>query len=304
LDNYGNLCHAADAQWSQQLATAILNVSQTARAVPNRADITAVVLDSDDAVDFDGPPGGPNQLTTMNVDDATFVTSITTVSTAATVANCTQVQANQYIGCTTGTPVTFTVNIQTPANIPLVYHDQIFTFVVRVLSGGTTVLADIPFVVVVPALWPYLGDAWFVRDFDTTSVCPLGTAPVWGTWAWNATTPLDSRIDFDVSVASTAAGLSAPGNPIDSLLFSSTPMSLVGTAIGALRDNGGISTELGATYVDWTLANPPAPAPAGTIRARDSKALRIRSHLIPTSDYQFAPTLNNWNLSVSCVPAE
>ena len=149
-----------------------------------RGDVTAVVLDSDDNVDFDGPPSGPNRLTPMNVDDTTFVTSITTVSTPETLASCTQIQANQYVGCTTGTPVTFNVNIQTPATHssslsrpglhlrrpdPRQRHQSAQRYAVR--GGGPRALA-------------LSRDAWFVRDFDTTNVCPLGTAPVWGTWAW------------------------------------------------------------------------------------------------------------------------
>jgi hypothetical protein len=190
------------------------------------------------------------------------------------------------------------VNIQTPATIPVLYHDQIFTFVVRIMSNGTTLLSETPFVVVVPALWPYLGDAWFVRDFDTTGVCPMGTAPVWGTWAWNATTPGDSKIDFFVSVAPTALGLSVPMLAEDPLQFSNTPASLVGQAIGVRDDTptGGLDTQLGATVVDSTLA--------AHMRSRDSRALRMRSHLVPSTDNTLTPTLNNWNLSVSCQPAE
>jgi hypothetical protein len=298
LSNSGNLCHAADPAFATKLAQDILDVTGPARAIATRADVTTVVVDSDDNVDFDGPPGGANRLTPVNVDDATFVTSITTVSTPETMANCTQIQANQYLGCLTGTPVTFTVNIQTPATITPLYYDQIFTFVVRIMLNGTTVLSEIPVVVVVPSLMPYLGDAWFVRDFDTTPVCPMGTAPVWGTWAWNASTPGDSRIDFDVSVASSATGLSALTAFVGPLQFSNTPTTLVGQAIGVhdTTPSGDLDTQLGATYVDYTLA--------ANMRDRDSKALRIRSHLIPSTDNTLAPTLKNWNLSVSCVPAE
>jgi hypothetical protein len=294
LKNTGAECNGTDAPFAQQLATAILDVSGNT----GRADITAVAVDVDNNVDFDGPPGGADNLTPVDIDDATFVDSIVTAPTAQTMANCTQTFPDHYQGCKTGTQVGFTVNFSTPATVPVLKHEQIFTFVIRIMADGTRVLAEIPVIIVVPAVIPPVHyDAWFVRDYDTTNVCPMGTAPMWGLFAWNADTPSDSQIDFKVSVAPTFAGLT--GNPEDFLRFSQPPgpMPLVGMPVGVHRSiSGGPDTQAGAALIDSTLDL--------NKWARDSKALRLRAHLIPSSDQSQAPTLQAWNLQISCQPAE
>jgi hypothetical protein len=294
LQNNGSECNAADAPFPQQLATAILDISGN----NSRANITAVAIDVDDAIDFDGPPGGPVNLTPVNIDDATFVDSIVTAPTAQTMANCTQTLADHYVGCLPGTQVAFTVNFSTPAAVPVMKNEQIFGFVIRILADGTRVLAEIPVIIVVPAVIPPVHhDAWFVRDYDTTGVCPMGTAPVWGLFAWNADTPSDSQIDFKISVAPTFATLT--GNPSDFLRFSQPPgpTPLVGMPIGVHRSiSGGPDTQAGAALIDSTLDS--------NMWARDSKALRLQAHLIPSSDLTQTPTLQAWNLQISCQPAE
>ncbi len=284
----GGLCHAGDPPLAKQLADAIVGVATS------RANITAVAIDTDDAKDFDGPPGGSNNLTPGNIDDATFVTSLTAVSTAETAAKCQQTLADRFIGCLPGTQAKFQVNFKTPASIAALSHPQIFTFVVRVLRDGSTILSETPVVIVVPATTTPLYDpAWFVRDYDTTDVCPRDTEPVWSFWGWNADTPGDSRIDFDVAVAPTAAELATA--PVDALRFSQPPgpASLAGQVIGAQKAPN--DTQAGATLVDATLSL--------NMRPRNAKALRMRAHLIPSTDRTHAPTLQAWNLQVSCRPA-
>jgi hypothetical protein len=137
-------------------------------------------------------------------------------------------------------------------------------------------------------------DAWFIRDYDTTDVCTRGTVPYWSFFAWNASTPGDSRIDFDVAVAPSVAELAAA--PIDLLEFSDPPgpVDLAGQPISAR--SGTPDTQRGGTVVDWTLRV--------NLRARTSKAMRLRAHLVASPDLAWAPLLQVWNQSISCQPAE
>jgi hypothetical protein len=101
-----------------------------------------------------------------------------------------------------------------------------------------------------------------------------------------------------VAVAPTQAGLdSAPHDP---LLFSVSPgpAGLVGQPIGVNRglSQGSPNTQLGAAIIDATLA--------AQMRPRDSRFLRMRAHLLPSSDSKQTPKLINWNLQISCQPAE
>jgi hypothetical protein len=180
--------------------------------------------------------------------------------------------------------------------VPKVMNDQIFTFVIRTLRDGRLVLGETPVVIVVPNIPPHYVDGWFVRDYDTTSACPKGTAPLWGLFGWNARTPGDSHIDFDVAVAPSLAELGEA--PTDPLLFSSPPglATLAGQPIGAQTRVGGPDTQFGSTVVDSTLAI--------NMRARDSRAMRLRAHLAPSTDRTLPPVLQLWNQQISCQPAE
>lgn len=137
-------------------------------------------------------------------------------------------------------------------------------------------------------------DAWFIRDYDTSDVCTPGTVPYWSFFAWNATTPGDSHIDFDVAVASSVSELATA--PIDLLQFSDPPgpVALAGQPISAR--SGAPDTQLGGTVVDGTLR--------ANVRARSSKTMRLRAHLFASPDLAFAPVLQLWNQSISCQPAE
>ncbi|HKQ67930.1 MAG TPA: hypothetical protein VJT73_01260 [Polyangiaceae bacterium] len=284
----GDVCSSTDAPAATQIANAILDVAAA------RANITAVAIDADDAYDFDGM-GGSQTLTAMNIDDATFVSSITTTTTAETTAKCQQTQPKQFVGCVPGTTATFAVTFKTPAAVTSQPEDQIFSFVIRLLRDGVTVISEIPVVIVVPGFTPVVyADARFIRDYDGSAACPTGTAPVWGLWAWNASTPGDSRIDFFVSVASSIAGL--PAAPKQELLFSDPPgpVALENQLIGV--KNGTPNTQAGATLVDATLRT--------LMPAKSGAALRMEAHLVPSTDFTLAPSLKVWNLQVSCRPSE
>jgi hypothetical protein len=258
--------------------------------------VTATAVDTDDDVDFDGPPGGSTVLTPFNVDDASFVQSLVTVATPDTTSNCLQTTANRFVGCQPGTKVTFRATFAVPASITRLDHDQIFSFVIRTLRNDSLVLSETPVVIVVPSTAPRYIDAWFVRDYDTTNACPMGTSPLWSFLSWDCETPSDSHIDFDVAVAPSLAEL--PTAARDPLLFTNPPgpASLVGTPIGAHAAVAGISTQFGGTLVDTTLAM--------NARARDSKTMRLRAHLVPSSDRLQAPLLRLWDQQVSCQPSE
>jgi hypothetical protein len=289
------VCHAADdPRLENQVARAIRGVFNS--TATSRMDVTAVAVDVDDPIDFDGPPGGATILTPTNIDDATFVQSITTVATAATDTNCQQTMPDRFIGCAPGTQVTFRVTFATPATVTPLDHEQIFTFVIRTLRNGTLVLSETPVVLVVPPIKPaaYV-DAWFIRDYDTTDACPTGTAPRWGFFSWDALTPGDSQIDFEIAVANSVAELPTSIYN-DSLLFSNPPGPAVfaGQPIGV---RAGIpDTRFGGTLVDATIAANGWP--------RDSRAMRLRAHLMPSFDKRQAPVLQLWNQQISCQPAE
>jgi hypothetical protein len=137
-------------------------------------------------------------------------------------------------------------------------------------------------------------DAWFIRDYDTTDVCTAGAVPYWSFFAWNATALGGAHIDFEIAVAPSVAELAT--SPIDWLQFSDPPgpAGLVGQAISAR--SGAPDTQAGGTLIDWTLRSGQ--------RARTSRAMRLRAHLVASPDLAFAPVLHLWNQSISCQPAE
>ena len=120
--------------------------------------------------------------------------------------------------------------------------------------------------------------------------CGDGLVPVWSLWSWNATAPGDSKIEFYVQTATTAAGLATA--PRDALLFTNPPgpTALAGTA--AIAQAGSPDTQTGsATVQDALEANS---------RNANSTHLRISARLVPTTDLLSAPVLTSWNLQTSC----
>jgi len=133
----------------------------------------------------------------------------------------------------------------------------------------------------------------FVRDYDATGVCPPDWGPVWGLWSWNSHTPSDSSISFSVQAAASVAGLGSA--PVDALRFSNPPgpVALAGQPVVAASSG---STNAGSAVVDTTLD--------ASGRIRNLPALRITSHLSPSTDKLSAPVLNAWDLQLDCQPLQ
>jgi hypothetical protein len=105
----------------------------------------------------------------------------------------------------------------------------------------------------------------------------------------------NSAIDFEIAVAPSVAELPTSVDT-DALLFSNPPgpAILAGQPIGARA--GTPDTRFGGTLVDSTIAGNGWP--------RDSRAMRLRAHLIPSADRLQAPVLQLWNQQISCRAAE
>jgi hypothetical protein len=137
-------------------------------------------------------------------------------------------------------------------------------------------------------------DGYFVRDYDASTICPIGTAPTWGLWSWNSVTPSTSNISFSAQIAATKAGLA--GAPSDALVFSNPPGPVALAGQAAVAKAGSPSTNAGSVIVDTTLLLKG--------RTHNLPFLRITSHLAPSTDKLSAPTLSSWDLQVSCQPSE
>jgi hypothetical protein len=142
---------------------------------------------------------------------------------------------------------------------------------------------------------PTYSEGWFTRDYDMSNVCPQGHSVSWGLWSWTATTPGDTKIEFQVQTADTAAGLAAA--PKDNLQFSNPPgpAALAGTWAIA-KTTPAPNTEGGSAVVDATLK--------ALNRSTVKPFLRVTSHLVPSTDKLSAPTLKSWNLQADCVPTQ
>ena len=141
---------------------------------------------------------------------------------------------------------------------------------------------------------PTFGEGSFTRVYDADEACSGGATPIWGHWSWTATTPNDSRVEYFVKTASTAAALAtATEHPLE---FSNPPgpAALVGQQAAAKTSPW--DTQNGSAVVNTTLAK------KGEITSR--RFVQIRSRLVPASDKLSAPTLHAWNLEVSCKPGE
>jgi hypothetical protein len=133
----------------------------------------------------------------------------------------------------------------------------------------------------------------FVRDYDLSTSCGDSEKPLWSLWSWSASTPSDSKIEFFVTTAATAAELDSA--PEHQLRFSDPPgpSALAGQPAVAQSSS---STQVGSAMVLDTLELNERPTGLGF--------LRVRSRLVPSTDATTAPTLHSWNLQASCTPAE
>src|SRR5690606_21888898 len=96
--------------------------------------------------------------------------------------------------------------------------------------------------------------------------------------------------------ASTAAGLATATEYPLRFTNPPGPAGLANQSAVARANYSGVNTENGSLVVDSVLAALSLP--------RQNPFLRVRSHLVPTGDQLAAPTLQSWNLEISCVPSE
>lgn len=136
--------------------------------------------------------------------------------------------------------------------------------------------------------------ASFVRDYDMSTSCGKSQKPVWSLWSWSAATPSDSKVQFFVTTASTAAGLDTA--PEDTLLFSNPPGPTTLAGQPAVAQGGATPTQTGSASVVNTLTSKG--------RLPNQGFLRVRSYLVPSADGKSAPKLTSWNLQASCVDSE
>ena len=233
----------------------------------NRINITAAAVDN---------PATPA------VDETGFITAITAQSVGA--GNCASWAGNTFTQCLPGTDVNYSITFENNIVMPTMM-DQEFNFTIDVYADGSYLLQSVPITIVVPAGYPtYMGPSSYWRDYDTvdpgyalmppvpTNVgCAPNERPDWGSLTWTATTPSDSSIGFDISVADTLAAL--PGAP---------------------------------TVATVTVPGNSSPVDVGALLMSDNfrSFLRITANLYPSSDGLATPTLTGFQLTYTCVPSE
>lgn len=113
--------------------------------------------------------------------------------------------------------------------------------------------------------------------------CPPGTVPQWGFLAHDTTTPGDSSVEFRVST-------SKDGVVFDPLPVTPTAVASAGSEVCAM---GG---------------PPPCPVSLYTalngLPAANRKYLQLAMKILPTSDTNQTPTVNDWQVTYSCPDAE
>jgi hypothetical protein len=136
----------------------------------------------------------------------------------------------------------------------------------------------------------------FTRDYDASTKCVGTQTAQWNIFSWSGVTPGDSRIEFYVQTAFTAAGLATA--PVVPLVFSNPPgpLGLLDQPAAAHAVDvpvGAPDTEMGSVDVTHSLLR------GGEITGYPF--LRITIKLVPTSDKQHAPTLDGWDMHMDCV---
>jgi hypothetical protein len=170
-----------------------------------------------------------------------------------------------------------------------------WTWSTQTASVGTGHYVPSTPAVVLPSTF---SEGWFVRDYDmsegTDAYCGDDQVPVWSLWSWNATTPGNSKIEFYVQAATTAAGLGSA--PRDALLFTNPPGPTALANTAAVARSGSPDTRAGSATVQTTLL--------ANGRNINTTHLRVSARLIPTTDLLQAPILTSWNLQTSCQTAQ
>ncbi len=135
----------------------------------------------------------------------------------------------------------------------------------------------------------------FFRDYDGQEACPAtNQGAVWGHWSWTATTPTDSQIEYYVRTSNTQAGLATATEVPLRFTNPPGPSALAGQA--AVAKKGSPDTQNGSAIVTSALKSGGQPT--------NLRFVRIRSKLVPSTAATEAPTLNAWDLQVSCQPDE
>jgi hypothetical protein len=233
--------------------------------------ITAIAVDDDDLTDFDGTTGvnaGSLVLTPQNIDDATFVSSFA----AQPATGCSGPSGNTYAACGAGAQPNFTVNFKIPPTVSLRANPQIFHFHIVLMGENATVLGSTPVTLVVPPS-PYSPQS-VARDYDGSSSCPEGYAPLWEKFTWDATVPASTSIQFFASEATTLAALDS-GSDLMPVFATATPSMASGSA------------DLGQ-YLKSLGLNPDAPF------------VRIHAVINPDPTAGTSPTLADFDLHMNC----
>ncbi|MCC6213252.1 MAG: VWA domain-containing protein [Polyangiaceae bacterium] len=154
-------------------------------------------------------------------------------------------------------------------------------------------------------------------EYDASGMCPAGYYPVWGNWSWTSTTPTTSKISFEVftgkrddstgvvtdlvgpvSLWFTRAGLNSATFPPKGKQACASLASVCDPAVATDTQSAGhLAGSPGDAFVDRTLE-------LETTTQRSADYLRIDARLAPSGDNAQTPTLTDWDLQVSCVPAE
>lgn len=134
----------------------------------------------------------------------------------------------------------------------------------RVYSASATGLCD---------GWMYDPSGSYVRVYDTRSVCALNERPAWGSLSFNVNTPVGTRIDFELRAADDPAGLAA-----------ATPVV--------------VSTPPAVSPVNIEARFIAAGQPVG------KSVMSVTAVLRASPDLSRTPTLYDFSLDYTCVPAE
>ena len=131
----------------------------------------------------------------------------------------------------------------------------------------------------------------FIRDYDASQACLSTEIPVWSLHSWTATTAGDSRIEYFVANADTLEGLGEPGIEVP-LLFTDPPGPTALAGDQVVVQNSPVDTQSGSAFVGEALDK----------TRIHRQFLRVRAHLLPSTDLASAPVLHSWNLEISCIP--
>jgi hypothetical protein len=136
--------------------------------------------------------------------------------------------------------------------------------------------------------------ATYVRDYDASGVCPVGTSPRWAVWSWEAETPGESEITFDARTAATRETLDAA--PWVPLRFSDPPGPLGLEGEVARVRSRARDTQAGWLALDRSLA-------LGA-QVLNHPFLSVRALLEPSADGASAPSLRSWSVELHCTYSE